>query len=91
MQIIYWIFNPYYEKYLDKEIVFFLRTTICSLDFWEYVNKKIDKEIEWNKKIKEGTLKKIIKKIFYLVKKCDEVIDKENIIKLLGKINEKLY
>lgn len=91
MQIIYWIFNPYYEKYLDKEIVFFLRTTICSLDFWEYVNKKIDKEIEWNKKIKEGTLKKIIKKIFYLVKKRDEVIDKENIIKLLGKINEKLY
>ncbi len=37
------------------------------------------KEIEWNKKIKEGTLKKIIKKIFYLVKKRDEVIDKENI------------
>ena len=90
IQIMYWIFNPYYEKYLDKKIVKFLRTTICSLDFWEYVIKKINEEIEWNKKLKKEMLKKIIKKIFYLVKNYQEVTDKENIIELLGKINKKL-
>jgi len=90
LQIIYWIFNPYYEKYLDKNIVKFLRTTICSLDFWEYVNKKINEEIEWNKKLKKEMLKKIIKKMFYLAKNYQEVADKENIIKLLGEISKNL-
>lgn len=90
LQIIYWIFNPYYEKYLDKNIVKFLRTTICSLDFWEYINKKINEEIEWNKKLKKEMLKKIIKKMFYLLKNYQEIADKENIIKVLGEISKNL-
>ena len=42
-QILFWIFNPYYEQYLDADSLKAVRDTVCSAQFWEYVQEQLKK------------------------------------------------
>ena len=44
LQLLHWIFSPYYEKYLDKEKLDTIRTTVCSCEFWNYVEERLSRK-----------------------------------------------
>jgi len=41
-QILLWMFNPYYEQYLDADCLNTVRETVCSVGFWEYVRGRLE-------------------------------------------------
>lgn len=50
-QILFWIFNPYYEQYLDADALSTARNMVCSVQFWKYVQDHLEKSRggRWNK------------------------------------------
>lgn len=62
-QILFWMFNPYYEQYIDAESLHIVRNTICSTEFWEYVQEYLGKRGrgEWRVKELGNTVKKMLK------------------------------
>lgn len=78
MQLLYWIFNPYYEEYLNLESLRLIREILCSFDFWKYVEKELP-----NHEIKKEKFQSVIKRMFQL--------DIEGKVKkLLGEVNKQL-
>jgi len=79
IQLLYWIFNPYYEEYLNLESLRLIRRILCSFDFWEYVKNKLSN----NHNFKKEKINAVINKMFKL-----DIEDK--VKKLLGEINNQL-
>lgn len=45
-QLLFWIFNPTYEKYLDKKKLALIRNKLTSKNFWEFVLRKISGDLQ---------------------------------------------
>lgn len=78
IQLLHWIFNPYYEEYLDFESLILIRKMLCSVNFWEYVKKELP-----NRKFKKEKFQSVIKRMFQLN-------IEEKVRKLLGEVNKQL-
>lgn len=61
IQLVYWIFNPYYEEYLNSRNLTSIRKILHSYDFWEYLKNKIS-----NNNFKKEKIDLVIKKMFKL-------------------------
>lgn len=44
-QLLFWIFNLTYEKYLDKKLAL-IRNKLTSKNFWEFVLRKISGDLQ---------------------------------------------
>lgn len=65
LQLFYWIFNPYYEKYLDTEKLNEIRKVVCSYGFWDFVAKKFPTKGAFiYKRFKAEEFQKIINRMF---------------------------
>lgn len=78
IQLVYWIFNPYYEQYLNKKNLSTIREVICSSEFWGYVKERLD-----NKKFDKEIFQRVVKKMF-------AVNEEDEVKSILGEINKKL-
>lgn len=72
LQLFYWIFNPYYEKYLNIEQLNKIRDMICSPGFWKIVSEKLSmKETFWYSKFGTKKFQAIINRMFNLDLQAD--------------------
>lgn len=62
-QIMFWMFNPYYEKYIDAESLHTVRTAVCSAEFWKYIQKYLNKSEtrKWSVNEFDNTVKRLLK------------------------------
>lgn len=62
-QILLWIFNPYYEQYIDAKHLHMVRNTVCSTEFWTYILKYLGEPETGVLRVKEfgNTVKKMLK------------------------------
>ena len=67
-QLLFWIFNPTYEKYLDKKKLALIRNKLTSKNFWEFVLRKISGDLPTYEQEGLNQLKTIVNCFFYLVK-----------------------
>lgn len=86
IQILHWIFNPYYEKYMDAGSLKLVREGVCSPKFWKYVESQL--ETSWNKRSEKKLFQQVVRKMIGIAK-FDEQTNAET-IDLLKKINNKL-
>lgn len=66
MQIFFWIFSPFYGKYLNADHLRIVQDAVCSVEFWEYAKKRAGKP--WNIERKKGQLCFIIRKMLSMQK-----------------------
>ncbi|WP_394897804.1 hypothetical protein [Clostridium butyricum] len=86
IQILHWIFNPYYEKYMDADSLKLIRDSVCSLRFWKYVENKL--ETSWIPKSGMKLFQKVVKKMIGIAKSYKQT--DEETMNLLKNINKKL-
>lgn len=80
-QILLWIFNPYYEKFLDYTKLKKIREIICSTDFWIYIKKeKLEIELQKNGRVSNQSLKAIVSCMFNIAKRYNKDELKECLI-----------
>lgn len=84
LQLFYWIFNPYYEKYLDTEQLNKIRDMVCSLGFWSIVKEKLSaKETFRYNKFDAKKFQVIINRMFTLDLQTD-------VRSIIVKVNDRL-
>lgn len=86
VQILHWIFNPFYEKYLDARSLKLIREGICSSKFWKYVENQL--ETSWNRRFEKTVFQSVVKKMIGIAKSNAQT--DEETVDLLKKINNKL-
>ena len=84
-QILFWIFNPYYEKYVNNENLKIVRTEVCSTEFWEYAKERVGKSRSvWQK---EGKFGSCVKKMLRVHKELmDKGLLKQRTIDLMNEV-----
>lgn len=84
-QILFWIFNPYYEQYLDAAALSTVRNTVCSAQFWKYIQEHLKKSRgdRWKTHKFNNIVQRLIRSQEDLVAK--ELMDQDT-IKLLKEV-----
>lgn len=66
-QLLFWIFNPTYENYMDKKQLALIRNTLTGKEFWEFVLRKVSSSLPAYEQDGLVQLKSIVNCFFYLV------------------------
>ncbi|MEG1668692.1 hypothetical protein [Chryseobacterium sp.] len=76
MNILYWIFNPYFENKLtdidDKSNLVKIREILKNCDFWTYVLEVLEREVEFKS---EGILNALVEKKLHFFKRFNFIIN----------------
>lgn len=84
LQLFYWIFNPYYEKFLNNVKLNTIREEVCSLKFWKYIKGKLVAIKEFGfRKFDSTKFQMIINRIFKFTMTDD-------VKKIVGEVNAEL-
>ena len=86
-QILFWIFNPYYEQYLDADALSTVRNMVCSVQFWKYIQDYLEKSRggRWNKdKFDNNIVQRMLKSQKDLVTKG---LMEEDTVKLMKEVH----
>lgn len=88
LQLFYWIFHPYYGKYLNAEKRGKIQQVICSLEFWDHVEGRLsEKEIFGYNRLNAEKFQTIIHRMYKLdleenvkrvINKVDNILSKIN-------------
>ena len=81
IQILYWIFNPYFEDEVGADKVIPIRKALLSSDFWQYVSNHIEDELRFRS---GDHLRKVIDKLMPILRKNKEAL------RYAQKIHEKI-